>query len=171
MLIHVFEVRMHCLRVCGEKKCHKFTQVLDVFEFWGETITLCCSESADLVCSRLSENQRVMQLGRNHCSGAAALAALQRTFERVFRARGLFLHPIFASQTRSLCISASRCQGWHVFIKHISFLFYPSVSLANTAAPLPGGFFFFLPLSDERSWIFLQFSSAKTLMIKDAHIN
>lgn len=80
----------------------------------------------------LFENQRMMQAGCNQRSGAAAPAELQRTFEHVFRGRGLFLRPIFASRSRSLCIPASRCQGWRIFIKHISFLFYPSVSLAPT---------------------------------------
>lgn len=81
MLIYVFEVRMHCLRLCGEEKRHKITQDRDLFEFWGETITLCRPESADLVRRRLSEIQRMMQSGCNQRSGAAALAALQRTFE------------------------------------------------------------------------------------------
>lgn len=112
-----------------------------------------------------------MQSGCNRRSGATPLARLQRTFERAltgsegevcFSSHLCIPDPLLGSALRRLLPR---------LMKHISFLFYPSVSLTQTRLLLfPGPFL--NSLSEERGWIFPPiFVPAKTLAIKDAHIN
>lgn len=130
-----------------------------------------CSEPADL--ASLSGDQRMMQSGCNRRSGAAAAAAgLPPPFEGAlggYRGRGLSFGPILASPSRPRRPVARV----GVLMKRVSFLFYPSASSTQTPPLL------FVPpppvshLSPTRADFFSPpiFIPAKTLVIKDAHIN